>query len=138
VRSALSAAAGAAPPALDRAVRAPGARSVDAESQGAIDEVVSRFERALESRDLAVLRSVYPAITPAQRNEWSAFFRNAASVRADFSSNEARLTSTGADVAVIGSLRFTDRTTRAPVEQMVTFRTSLRRGPGGWTMRSLQ
>jgi ketosteroid isomerase-like protein len=111
---------------------------VDARTRAEVGATVGRFARALEARDLDALRRVYPGLSTTERSTWAAFFRNASSIRARFATQDAQIADGGIDVTVLGSLQFTKRDTREPVDQAVTFRALVRHADGGWTIRTLQ
>jgi serine/threonine-protein kinase len=104
---------------------------VDAATRSQINAAMSRFARALESRDMGTLHQAYPDITVAERNTWSGFFRSAESIRARFTAQDFQVMPDGVDVTAVGKLTFYKRDSRQQTENAVTFRVLLAQARGG-------
>jgi ketosteroid isomerase-like protein len=98
-----------------------------------ITAVIDAYARAIESRDLAQLRSVYATINADQARAFSDFFASTRELRATLDVQSLHLDGNNATARVSGVYQFTTNAGRAD-RQAVTFNVELRRDAGGWRL----
>jgi hypothetical protein len=104
---------------------------------GQIGAVVAGYARALESRDIAELRRVYPSMTSDQRNAFEDFFRSTRSLQAALSVTGLQVDGATAEAQLTGSFDYV--TTAGVAEHRpVSFRAALRREGNAWTLLAVR
>lgn len=102
-----------------------------------ISQAVASYARAIESRDVASVRRLYPGITTQQQDNFQQFFDATQSLRVTFRISQLTLAGDAADVRVTGTYEY--RTARGRTElQPVSFSASLRRSSDGWRLLSVR
>jgi serine/threonine-protein kinase len=98
-----------------------------------IAAVVAAYARALESRDIAELRRVYPSMTAEQRRAFEEFFRSTRSLDAALSVSGLQVDGSTAEAQLTGTFNYV--TTAGVTERRpVSFRAALRREGSSWTL----
>jgi len=98
-----------------------------------ISSVIDAYARAIESRDVAELRRVYPAITADQSVAFGDFFKSTRSLRAALVVKSSRVDGNRGTARVAGTYEFTTTAGRNQ-QQQVTFDADLRREGGIWKL----
>jgi hypothetical protein len=98
-----------------------------------VNSVIASYARAIESRDIAELRRVYPSITAAQRTAFEDFFRSTRSLSAVLAVSDLQVDGTNAEARVTGSYQFVT-TAGATQRQPASFRATLRYEGGAWKL----
>ncbi|MDQ2665540.1 MAG: serine/threonine protein kinase [Gemmatimonadota bacterium] len=121
----------AAPPAVVRTAAQP---AVNPSAE--IATVVAAYARALESRDIALVRRAYPGITGAQANGWEQFFATLRSFKASFVMSGLAVNGTSADARLTGSYDYVTDGGKA-AQQPVSFQAAFRRDGLAWQLVSV-
>ena len=98
-----------------------------------ISSVIDAYARAIESRDVAELRRVYPAITGDQSAAFGDFFKSTRTLRASLVVKSSRVDGNRGTARVAGTYEFTTTAGRNQ-QQQVSFDADLRRDGGGWKL----
>jgi serine/threonine protein kinase len=98
-----------------------------------ISSVIDAYARAIESRDVAELRRVYPAITADQSAAFGDFFKSTRTLRASLVVKSSRVDGNRGTARVAGTYEFTTTAGRNQ-QQQVTFDADLRREGGIWKL----
>ena len=109
-----------APPKQEAAPPAPATPST-----AGIAATVEAYARAIESRDIAALRRVYPALTSEQQRNFEQFFKMARSINVTLRLANVESSGSSADGRLEGNYEFVTnegRTERQSVSWAVTFR----------------
>ena len=93
--------------------------------------MIDAYARAIESRDVAELRRVYPTITGDQAAAFTEFFKSTRTLRASLAVKSARVDGTRGTAHVTGTYDFTTTAGRSQ-QQAVTFDADLRREGAVW------
>jgi serine/threonine-protein kinase len=109
----------------------PAAPSNTAAATAEIGSVIDAYARAIESRDVAELRRVYPTITGDQAAAFTEFFKSTRTLRASLAVKSARVDGTRGTAHVTGTYDFTTTAGRSQ-QQAVTFDADLRREGAVW------
>jgi serine/threonine protein kinase len=105
-----------------------------------IRNLIASYGRALERRDMAALRQIYPGIPRQQAQQWQDFFKIARDVHATVEPSQI-LFETGGDRAsanVRCTLRFQNTTESRRDEQPCDFLARLTRQGPAWVIESIQ
>lgn len=122
-----------APPPASAPSAAPEVRDNPAAS---IASVIAAYARALESREIAQLRRVYPAMSASQRRAFEDFFRATRSLQANLAVSSLRADGAEAEADVTGTYIYVT-SAGASERQPVKFRASLRRDGAVWTLTAV-
>ena len=90
-----------------------------------IAPTVAAYARAIESRDIGVIRRVNPGLTSDQQRNFEAFFQSARSVNVTLRIMNIESSGASADARLVGSFDYVDtenRSQRLPVSLAATFR----------------
>lgn len=101
-----------------------------------ISQAVARYAQAIESRDMAAVRSVYPAITPQQQLRFQTFFDATRTLNVTFGIENLRIDGDEAEARLTGTYEY--ETERGRTEDPVAFTASLRRVANGWRLVSVR
>ena len=124
----------ASPPANSSTDPAPANATANTNAAVAeISSVIDAYARAIESRDVAELRRVYPAITADQAVAFGDFFKSTRSLRAALVVKSSRVDGNRGTARVAGTYEFTTTAGRNQ-QQQVTFDADLRREGGIWKL----
>ena len=102
-----------------------------------INGVIDAYARAIESRDIAELRRVYPAITGDQASGFSEFFKSTRTLRAALAVKSSRVDGNRGTAHVVGTYEFTTSAGRNQ-QQQVAFDADLRREGGSWKLVAIR
>lgn len=119
----------AAAPSASTSARADAAREVPA--------LVSAWASALESRDIARLRALYPSITAQQVERFDQFFRAVKSLDAALVPGAIEVNGNAASTRVTGTYQFVDMAGKTQ-RQPVSFTAAMHRDGTEWRIRSIQ
>ena len=109
----------------------PAAPSNAAAATAEIGSVIDAYARAIESRDIAELRRVYPTITGDQAAAFTEFFKSTRTLRASLAVKSTRVDGARGTAHVTGTYDFTTTAGRSQ-QQAVTFDADLRREGAVW------
>jgi uncharacterized protein YjdB len=127
------------PPAPPPApVPAPPAAPSAAAVRQQIAEAIAGYGKALESRNIAQIRQVYPGLTAQQERGWRDFFQVAQNLRVSLGVTDVQQTIDAAEATVAGTYEYRDNQSRRDQHQSVSFRVSLERGGGGWRIITIR
>jgi serine/threonine-protein kinase len=96
-----------------------------------IAAVVQAYARAIEAKDIAELRRLYPDMTRTQQRGFEDFFGYTRSLRALLSINGLQVDGASADARLSGNYEFITTAGKSD-KQAVSFRATLRRESGVW------
>jgi hypothetical protein len=99
--------------------------------------VFDAYARAIESRDLAAIRRVYPGLTADQQHGFEQFFQSARKIDVTFRVANVESTGSSAEARLAGSYEYesvTGKVERTPVN----FAATLRRDGSEWRLVSLR
>lgn len=102
-----------------------------------IDDLIQRYARALESRQLSAVRAVYPGITPQQESQ-VAQMRGYEQLKVVLRVGALNLVGDEATASVTGVYEFYSRENRRTEQLPTSFTATLVRGPTGWQIRSIR
>jgi hypothetical protein len=102
-----------------------------------IGAVIDAYARAIESRDIAELRRVYPSITGDQAAAFTDFFKSTRTLRASLAVKSSRVDGSRGTAHVAGTYEFTTTAGRNQ-QQQVTFDAELRRDAGSWKLVAIR
>ena len=103
----------------------------------AIAGVIATWAQALETRDVARLRAVFPELPAQQAARFTEFFRAVRSLEATLVPSAPQVSGNSATTRVSGAYVFTDARGEAR-RQPVSFLVALQRDEAGWHLRSIQ
>jgi hypothetical protein len=118
-------------------VAPPAAAAVSAE-RVAIEEEVAAFGRALESRNLARVRQIYPGMSPQQAQEWGGFMMNARNLRVNLRLSALDVSGGEAEADIDGTYSYEDLQTGRAERRPVSFRATLAGEGTSWRFTSLR
>jgi hypothetical protein len=99
--------------------------------------VFDAYARAIESRDLAAIRRVYPGLTSEQERGFEQFFQAARKINVTFRVANVESTAAAADARLSGTYEYESSSGKTE-RQPVSFAASLRREGGEWRLVSLR
>jgi len=102
-----------------------------------IGSLIDAYAHAIESRDIAELRRVYPAITGDQASGFSEFFKSTRTLRAALAVKSSRVEGNRGTAHVTGTYEFTTSAGRNQ-QQPVAFDADLRREGGSWKLVAIR
>jgi serine/threonine-protein kinase len=97
--------------------------------------LLGEYARAIESRDLAAIRTVYPGISEEQQRGFRSFFATVRGLKATFSVGTVSVDGNTASAPVSGSYDYTDATGKL-LHQTLGFRATFRRDGTRWRISS--
>ena len=101
----------------------------------AIAAVVAEYARAIEARDLAAIRSVYPTISEQQQRGFQQFFQSVRSITARLTASPPQGDGNTATARVSGAYDYVDAAGK-PQRQAVSFTATFRRDGTRWRIVS--
>jgi eukaryotic-like serine/threonine-protein kinase len=102
-----------------------------------IAPAVESYARAIESRDIAAIRRVYPGLTADQQHGFEQFFQSARNINVTFRVANVEGSGSSADARLVGTYEYTNSEGRAE-RQPVNFAASLRREGSSWRLVSVR
>ncbi|GJG86872.1 hypothetical protein tb265_20530 [Gemmatimonadetes bacterium T265] len=125
-------------PASANVGAADAARADAATSAAGVRAALAEYAQAIEARDLASLRRVYPGMTEEQRRAWVAFFGGVSDLHARLVVGDVTSAGGTAQARVRGTYEYQNlhphRTERSPV----SFTATLARDGSGWRVRTVE
>lgn len=103
-----------------------------------ISALVASYAAAIEKRDIAAIRRVYPGLTPSQQQDWSRFFETVQDVVVTLHVAKLDVADSAADADLAGEYVYDNLSTHRSVRQAVTFHATLRRNAGIWKMVTIR
>jgi hypothetical protein len=103
-----------------------------------IDTAVSRYARAIESRNVAAIRATYPGMTKDEESAWREFFASARNLSVALAVGRVDIANTTAEAMVSGNYTYKNTLTGRAEESPVSFRMLFVRDSGGWRLRALR
>jgi eukaryotic-like serine/threonine-protein kinase len=125
-------------PVRRESIVAPPAAPAPQGPRPAIEAVAAELARALESRNLAEVRRVYPNMTVQQAQEWGGFFMGARNLRVTLRVTSLDVRDDQLEAGFEGSYDYEDMSTGRGVQRPVTYRGSFVRDGAGWRLTSLR
>jgi len=123
-----SVAAGAVPPPVSRQ---------PANTRAAIGLLVQDFSRAIESRQTANLRALYPTLTAADAASWAEFFRTVRSLEASYTIENLQVSGATAHGVVGAHYRYVPAKGGAPAESTQPLRMTFHKSSAGWRIAAI-
>jgi serine/threonine-protein kinase len=102
-----------------------------------ITTLVAAYARAIEARDIAALRRLYPDMTQAQQQGFQDFFAYTRSLKASLAVSSLQVDGGSAEARLTGVYDFVTTAGRAQSQQ-VSFQATLRRENVGWRFVSIR
>ncbi|HXM39405.1 MAG TPA: serine/threonine-protein kinase [Gemmatimonadales bacterium] len=106
--------------------------------RAAIEETVAALGRALESRNLARIRQVYPGMSMQQAQEWGDFFMGARNLRVDLHVTSLNDRGDEAEAGIEGAYTYDDMESGRGARRPISFRATLAREGTAWRLTSLR
>jgi len=103
-----------------------------------IKALIGDYARALESRDLAEVRRVYPALTSAEQATFAQFFESVSDLKAGLTINRLIIAGSSADAFVSGVYEYRDTRTGRSRRDATTFRATLAQDSTGWHLTAIR
>lgn len=103
----------------------------------AIAAIIAAYARAIETRNLAEVRRVYPSMTAAQQSGWSTFFASVRTMTASLDIASLDAGATGAVARVTGAYEFVTRAGRAE-RQPASFEATFQRDGDRWKLLAIR
>jgi eukaryotic-like serine/threonine-protein kinase len=102
-----------------------------------INALIADYAQGIESRDLARIRALYPAITDEQQRGFQSFFQTVRGLRATLNVGSVTTEGNAASAQVTGAYDYTDGSGK-PVHQVLSFRATFRRDANRWRIASVR
>ena len=103
-----------------------------------IKALIGDYARALESRDLAEIRRVYPGLTSAEQGTFSQFFGSVTDLKAGLTINRLIIAGGSADAFVSGVYEYRDSKTGRSRRDTTSFRATLLQDSTGWHLTAIR
>ncbi len=126
------------PVARESVNRQPEPPAAVADPRAAIEEAAAPVARALESRNLARLRQVFPNLTVEQAQDWGTFFMTARNPRVTLRVSSLTTLGDRADAWLEGSYDYDDIATGRGMQRALAFRATFVRDGASWRLTSLR
>ncbi|HEX3234941.1 MAG TPA: serine/threonine-protein kinase [Gemmatimonadales bacterium] len=97
-----------------------------------IRRVVADYAAAIESRNIASIRRVYPGMTPVQERGWDQFFQLVREVKAQLDVSQLETAGGNAMARITGNYTYRNGSTGRTERQPVSFQAILHRTDAGW------
>jgi hypothetical protein len=118
-------------------VQAPPSQQPASNPSAEIAAAVAQYAKAIESRDVAELKRIYPGMSSAQANSFDEFFHSVRSLRAVFSLSNLQVDGASADAKLNGTYDFVTSSGQSE-HQPLTLQATLRREGGSWRFMSIK
>jgi eukaryotic-like serine/threonine-protein kinase len=102
-----------------------------------ITAVIAQYARAIESRDMAEIKRVYPAITRDQQRGFEQFFSSVRSLRANFTVSSVNVEGASAEARLEGTYEYVTSQGREQ-RQAVAFQATLRKDAASWRLATVR
>src|SRR6059058_1173179 len=103
-----------------------------------IKALIEDYARALESRDLAEIRRVYPGLTSVEQGTFSQFFGSVTDLKAGLTINRLIIAGGSADAFVSGVYEYRDSKTGRSRRDTTSFRATLLQDSTGWHLTAIR
>src|SRR5438309_6166453 len=103
-----------------------------------IKALIGDYARALESRDLAEIRRVYPGLTSAEQATFAQFFESVSDLKAGLTINRLIIAGGSADAFVSGVYEYRDSKTGRSRRDTTSFRATLLQDSTGWHLTAIR
>src|SRR5438874_199284 len=103
-----------------------------------IKALIGDYAHALESRDLAEVRRVYPGLTSAEQATFAQFFESVSDLKAGLTINRLIIAGSSADAFVSGVYEYRDTRTGRGRRDTTTFRATLVQDSTGWHLSAIR
>jgi tRNA A-37 threonylcarbamoyl transferase component Bud32 len=100
--------------------------------------VVADYARAIESKSLADLQRVYPAMTGLQARGWEQFFQLVRDVKAQLSVTKLDVAGANAHAQITGTYNYLNTSTGRAESQPVAFQATFANEGGKWRIREVK
>src|SRR6266487_3034973 len=123
---------------LEPSPAAPPAAHAPADPRAEIQSLIGDYARALESRDLAEIRRVYPGLTSAEQATFSQFFESVSELKAGLTIIRLIIAGGSADAFVSGVYEYRDTKTGRSRRDTTSFRATLLQDSTGWHLSAIR
>ena len=113
---------------------APAAAPVDPRPE--IEQLVAAYARAIEARNVAEMRRLYPGMTAAQQQGWEQFFRSVRNIQATLAITRYEVSNDVGELSVGGGYDYDGSGGRQ--HQPASFRATVAPEGGGWKFRTIR
>ncbi len=103
-----------------------------------IKGLIGDYARALESRDLAEIRRVYPGLTSAEQATFAQFFESVSDLKAGLTIDRLIIAGSSADALVSGVYEYRDTRTGRGRRDTTSFRATLVQDSTGWHLTAIR
>ena len=103
-----------------------------------IKALIGDYARALESRDLAEIRRVYPGLTSAEQATFAQFFESVSDLKAGLTIDRLIIAGSSADALVSGVYEYRDTKTGRGRRDTTSFRATLVQDSTGWHLTAIR
>ena len=103
-----------------------------------IKALIGDYARALESRDLAEIRRVYPGLTSAEQATFAQFFESVSDLKAGLTIDRLIIAGSSADAFVSGVYEYRDTRTGRGRRDTTSFRATLVQDSTGWHLTAIR
>jgi len=103
-----------------------------------IKALIGDYARALESRDLAEIRRVYPGLTSAEQATFAQFFESVSDLKAGLTIDRLIIAGSSADALVSGVYEYRDTRTGRGRRDTTSFRATLVQDSTGWHLTAIR
>ncbi len=101
-------------------------------------QVIGEYARALESKDMARVRRIFPGLPPERERTLRDFFQVAQGLTVRLQVTDAVRAGEGTDAGVSGEFSYRNRDDRRDYRQPVSFRATIQPGPAGWFIATMR
>lgn len=98
----------------------------------------AEYANAIEARDLARMRRVYPGMPEQQRQAWATFFGSVADLHAPLIADQITVDGATAQVRVRGTYEYQNLRPHRAERSAVRFKVTLARDASGWQIRAVE
>src|SRR6266513_1203411 len=103
-----------------------------------IKALIGEYARALESRDLAEIRRVYPGLTSAEQAAFAQFLESVSDLKAGLTIDRLIIAGSSADALVSGVYEYRDTRTGRGRRDTTSFRATLVQDSSGWHLTAIR
>jgi hypothetical protein len=116
----------------------PSPPAAPAPSASGVRALVQDYARAIEQRDIAGIRSVYPGLTSSEQSNWENFFREARRVKVALQVRSVEVNGNSAQARLAGTYDYEDSSGRPQPTIRVSNSVSLRHDGTAWHIVSIR
>ena len=127
------------PVAAERVAPTPAPRAnSEAEARAAVEQAVTMYARALESKDLRAVEWAYPELTEREREAWKKFFSVARDLVVTLDIDRYAIAGSEAKLDVRGTYQYWNRSLHRSHRAPVRFLATLKRRADGWRFTAIR